>query len=99
MWGAQTTVPEIPTPKWWELVKKGGTNWGGGGLVPCAELVQFGKLIRLLEVIEEDIMGHNGAVVAQYNEGLRFGFPVVVTHLSVPYRPEWLWKGYRGTDM
>lgn len=67
--------------------------------MPCAELVQFGKLIRLPEVIEEDIMGHNGTAVAQCNEGLRFGFPVVVTHLSVPHRPECLWKGYRGTDM
>jgi hypothetical protein len=71
----------------------------GGGLLPCAGLVHSGKLIWLPEVIEEDIMGRNGAAVAQYNEGLRFGLPVVVTRLSVPHCPERLWRGYRGTDM
>jgi hypothetical protein len=75
------------------------TGRGGGELVPCAGLVQSGKLIRLPEVIEEDIMGRNGVAVAHYNEDLQFGFPVVVTHLSVPHRPQRLWKEYRGTDM
>jgi len=62
---AQHIVPDIPTPISCELLIQEGTYWGGGGLVPWAELVRFGKLIRLLEVIKEDKMGHNGAVLAQ----------------------------------